>query len=76
LQNNKKEKKMNTRQRVVMAQRDLLIKDLAILLDRSSAHISSVMAGRFESPEMRRKISLILGKPEDFLWPPDGTESK
>ena len=60
---------MNRNQKIALAEKDLAVKDLGNYLNMHSNYISGVLAGRYKSPELRKKISEILGKPEDYLWP-------
>ena len=60
---------MNRNQRIALAEKDLTVKELGYQLDRHSNHVSAVLSGRYKCPELRKKISEILGKSEDHLWP-------
>ena len=60
---------MNKYQRMALAEQDLEVKDPAHLLDRHASHISGVLSGRYSAPDLRKKISKILRKSEDYLWP-------
>ena len=60
---------MNRNQRVALAKKDLTVKELRHQLDRHPNHVTGVLAGRYKSFELRKKISEILGKSEDYLWP-------
>ena len=60
---------MNHNQRVALAEKDLQVKDIGNKLDKHSAYITNVLSGRYKSPRLRKKISEILDKPEDYLWP-------
>ena len=63
---------MNKNQRIALAEKDLQVKDLGNRLNKHSGYITNVLAGRCKSPKLRKKISDILGKPEDYLWPNEG----
>jgi len=60
---------MNRNQRVALAEKDLMVKDIGNRLNMNSAYISNVLGGRFKPKELRIKIAEILDKPVDFLWP-------
>lgn len=60
---------MNNFQRIALAEKGLKLKDLCNVIDRTTPHVSNVLAGRFKSPGLRKKISVVLDKPESYLWP-------
>ena len=62
---------MNRNQRIALAERDLRVKDLGFLLNKHPNYIASVLSGRYRSPELRKKLSNLLGKSEAYLWPED-----
>jgi hypothetical protein len=55
-------------QRIALAEADLLVRDVAILLGYHAGHITNVLSGRYKSPKLREKICKVLNKSEDFLW--------
>ena len=60
---------MNKHQRIAMAEKDLKVKDLSGILNRTPQHVSNVLGGRFKCESLREKISQILEKPKSYLWP-------
>jgi len=60
---------MNHNQRIALAERDLMVKDLGNRLNKHSAYITNVLSGRFKPKKLRGQICEILGKPEEYLWP-------
>jgi len=60
---------MNHNQRLALAERDLMVKDLGHKLNKHCAYVTGVLSGRFKPPKLRRQIAEILEKPESFLWP-------
>lgn len=64
---------MNQNQRIAMAEKDLQVKHLGQILDRHPNHISNVFNGRHRSPELRKKIAIVLDKPVSYLWPEETT---
>lgn len=62
---------MNRNQRIALAKKDLNVTELGKILDRSLHHVSNVLAGRYKCYELRKRISIVLGKPVSHLWPDD-----
>jgi hypothetical protein len=62
---------MNQRQRVALAQKNLMVKDIGNRLNMNSGYISIVLSGRAKPRKLRQKIAEILGKPVEYLWPED-----
>ncbi len=62
---------MNRNQRIALAEKDLMVKDIGNYLNMNSAYITNVLSGRYKPKELRIKIAKILNKPVDFLWPKD-----
>ncbi|BBO75201.1 hypothetical protein DSCW_26180 [Desulfosarcina widdelii] len=60
---------MNKNQRIAMAEKDLTVRKLSKILDRTEPHVSNVLGGRFKSPKLRERISLVLDKDVCHLWP-------
>ena len=60
---------MNKHQRIALAEKDLSVKKLGQVLDRHPVHVSAVLSGKTPSPDLRRAIADVLGKPEGHLWP-------
>ncbi len=65
---------MNKNQRIALAEKDLQVKDLGNRLNKHSGYITNVLAGRCKSPRLRKKICVILDKPESYLWPDENKE--
>jgi hypothetical protein len=62
---------MNKMQKIALAEKDLLVKDLGNILNKHHNYVSNVLSGRYMSPNLRKKIAEILEKSESSLWPKD-----
>ena len=60
---------MNKFQRIALAEKDLSVQELSKILNRTPQHVSNVLGGRFKCESLREKISQILEKPKNYLWP-------
>jgi len=59
---------------VALAEKDMVISDLARALGVSRVLVSNIISGRRLSPKTERRIAEYLGKPEDYLFPERTTE--
>lgn len=66
---------MNKNQRIALAEKELQIKDLSFKLNLHPNYVSNILAGRYRAEAARRKISEILEKPEEYLWPAEEMSS-
>jgi hypothetical protein len=65
---------MKKNQRVALAEKNLKVKDLGVILDLHPGYISSVLAGHYKSQATRQNIAKVLGKPKSFLWPENASD--
>ena len=64
-----KDRERRRRVMVALAEKDMVISDLARALGVSRVLVSNVISGRRLSPKTERRIAEFLGKSEDYLFP-------
>ena len=60
---------MNKNQRIALAEKELNVKQLGQTLNKHPGYVGNVLSEIYPSPQLRKKISKVLGKPESYLWP-------
>ena len=56
-----------------LLEENLQIKNVAKQIGYTRSHVSGVINGRFDSPKVKKSISLLLGKDFDYLWSTNST---
>lgn len=60
---------MNKNQRIALAEKEFSVKQLGQILNKHPGYVGNVLSGTYPSPQLRKKISKVLEKPESDLWP-------